>query len=91
MKNDSSSAAAGFNVRARFNQNNTNEIAAKVRFPGSPRVIGLSVHVERKIASFQNVFTYQANEGFIAMDMGLRFEQSRQSRSAPPRRQRTVQ
>ena len=39
----------------------------------------LTIHVEREVAPFQNVFTHEANDGFITMDMGLRCEQNRET------------
>jgi hypothetical protein len=32
------------------------------------------------VAPFQNVFSHEANDGFITMDMGLRCEQNRETR-----------
>src|SRR5262249_40119747 len=44
----------------------------QISFPPCTRVVWLTVHVEWKIASLQNVFAHQTDDRLVAMDMGLR-------------------
>ncbi len=53
---------------------------SEIGFPGRACIIRLAIHVEGKIARFENVFAHQADDRFIAMHMSLRRQQNRKPR-----------
>ena len=44
----------------------------QISFPRCTRIVRLTVHVEWKVASLENVFGHQTDDRLVAMDMGLR-------------------
>ena len=52
---------------------------SQICFPRRACVVSLSIHVERQIASFENVFSHQSDDRLVTVNMRLRQEQNRKA------------